>query len=90
MNGTIQFLIITLVAYLLILFISKLLKEKAILVPISSTIISIIMFAISFTVEGFEGLGYGFLSLAVFLGSLLALITLTIVISMKKRKLKET
>ncbi|GIN73943.1 hypothetical protein J14TS2_44180 [Bacillus sp. J14TS2] len=62
-------LFITIVSFLLF-------KKKGVLVPIIILLISLVLFALSFVVGGWEGMGLGVISLSLLIASFISLIVL--------------
>lgn len=71
MEGFRGFIILTLVFIIVILVIAFLFKAKKLLVPIIINILSVVLVVISLMFGGWEGMGLGFVSLSIYLASII-------------------
>ncbi|MCM3398629.1 YesK family protein [Oceanobacillus profundus] len=71
MEGFRGFIILTLVFIIVILVIAFLFKAKKLLVPIIINILSVVLVVISLMFGGWEGMGLGFISVSLYLASII-------------------
>lgn len=71
MEGFRGFIILTLVFIIVILVIAFLFKAKKLLVPIIINILSVVLVVISLMFGGWEGMGLGFISMSLYLASII-------------------
>ncbi|WP_339226205.1 YesK family protein [Oceanobacillus sp. FSL K6-2867] len=71
MEGFRGFIIMILIFIIVILLIALLFKEKKLLVPIIINILSVVLVVISLMFGGWEGMGLGFVSLSIYLASII-------------------
>ncbi|WP_010651712.1 YesK family protein [Oceanobacillus massiliensis] len=65
MDGFNNLIIMTVIFTIIIGLIALIFREKKIIVPIITSILSIILVVISFIIGGWEGIGLGFISLSI-------------------------
>lgn len=69
-----------------IFLLSMLFKEKRIILPLLTSLISILAFIISIFIGGWEGMGLGYMSFNVFTASVINVFIITVINKFKSKK----
>ncbi|MFD1174377.1 hypothetical protein [Oceanobacillus picturae] len=86
MGGLLEFIVVTLVIGVAIFLLSTLFKEKGILIPIVTSLLSIILIVCGFIEGGFGGMGMGYIGISALIASIIDLFILIFIMAKKMAK----
>lgn len=86
MSGLIEFIVVTLVIGVAIFLLSTLFKVKGILIPIATSLLSIILLVYSFIEGGFGGMGMAYIGVSALTASGIVIIIIAVIMSHQNSK----